>query len=333
MHGTAGRGRRGKNAAGFSDRRAILVVAIFAIGIFYYLGAGNGPSNGGFFARLRSGFSAAVTTAMTPGQMAAAPEFAFHRLEIDTSQRDAQACLVFTRNLDVSGRTHYEDYLVVDPKTRIVARALDQRLCIGGLSFNQTYSVTLRRGLPAASGEKLAVAETVPVELRDKPALVRFAGGIILPRDNADGVPVTTINIANLKIEMVRVGDRLLSQIESGVVDQTTMYDWDATQLKNNQGTLAWSGTMDVANVKNDSIVTLIPIRDMLKGKEPGAYVLLARDAAKQAAAQSEEGGEDSGKLAAQWVIASDIALTTFQGANGLAVFARSYASAKPLSA
>ncbi len=311
---------------------AILVVAIFAIGIFYYLGAGNGPSNGGFFARLRSGFSAAVTTAMTPGQMAAAPEFAFHRLEIDTSQREAQACLVFTRDLDVSGRTHYEDYLAVDPKTRIVARALDQRLCIGGLSFNQTYNVTLRRGLPAASGEKLAVAETVPVELRDKPALVRFAGGIILPRDNADGVPVTTINIAKLKIEMVRVGDRLLSQIESGVVDQTTMYDWDATQLKNNQGTLAWSGTMDVANVKNNSIVTLIPIRDMLKGKEPGAYVLLARDAAKQAATQSEESGEDSGKLAAQWVIASDIALTTFQGANGLAVFARSYASAKPLS-
>ena len=62
---------------------AILVVAIFAIGIFYYLGAGNGPSNGGFFARLRSGFSTAVTNVMTPGQMAAAPEFAFHRLEID----------------------------------------------------------------------------------------------------------------------------------------------------------------------------------------------------------------------------------------------------------
>jgi hypothetical protein len=64
---------------------AILVVAIFAIGIFYYLGAGNGPSNGGFFARLRSGFSTAVTNVMTRGQMAAAPEFAFHRLEIDTA--------------------------------------------------------------------------------------------------------------------------------------------------------------------------------------------------------------------------------------------------------
>src|ERR1700675_4029161 len=133
---------RGARAEGERMRRvfliggAILVVAIFAIGIFYYLGAGKGPAGGGFFARLRSGFSPAVTTPKTPPQMGAPPEFAFHRLEIDTSQRDAQACLVFTRNLDASGRTHYEDYLAVEPKTRIVARALDQRLCIGGLAFH-----------------------------------------------------------------------------------------------------------------------------------------------------------------------------------------------------
>ena len=35
--------------------------------------------------------------------------------------------------------------------------------------------------------------------------------------------------------------------------------------------------------------------------------------------------------LAAQWVIDPDIGLTTFQGANGLTVFARSYATAKPI--
>ncbi len=69
---------------------------------------------------------------------------------------------------------------------------------------------------------------------------------------------------------------------------------------------------MDVANVKNDSVVTLIPIRDILKDKKPGAYVLVARDAAK--AAEAADAGDDQGELAAQWVIDSDIALTTFQG-------------------
>ncbi len=91
---------------------------------------------------------------------------------------------------------------------------------------------------------------------------------------------------------------------------------------------------MDVDNVKNDSVVTLIPIHDMLKGKQPGAYVLIAIDAAKGQDSQSADddysGGADG---AAQWVVDCDIALTTFQGGqSGLTVFARSYASAKPLS-
>jgi uncharacterized protein YfaS (alpha-2-macroglobulin family) len=309
----------------------VAAILIVVAAILYYFGGGNqvGQEGQGFFARLKSGFGV-ISHVMTPREMAQAPEFAFHRLDIDTTGREAQACLVFTGNVDTSGRTHYEDYLSVDPQTRIVVRPLDQRLCIGGLSFNQTYNVTLKKGLPGSSGEKLAEAETVPVELSDKPALVRFSGGIILPRDNADGVPVTTVNIARLKLEIVRVGDRLLSQIESGVVDQTTMESWDATQLKNNQGVLVWSGAMDVAGTKNDSVVTLIPIRDILKGKPPGAYVLIASDAAKKPSADSTD--EDSGEKASQWVIDSDIGLTTFQGRSGLAVFARSYATAKPLS-
>jgi uncharacterized protein YfaS (alpha-2-macroglobulin family) len=307
---------------------AIAVALVVVVGGLYYLGGQNGGSEQGMFARLAGGF-ASVTQAVRPAEPIQGPEFAFTRLDIDTTKPQAEACLAFTRALDVSGKTHYEDYIAIDPQTRIVVRPVEQRLCISGLSFNQTYTVTLKPGLPAASGVKLAEAETVPVELRDKPALVRFGGGIILPRDNADGVPVTTVNIDKLKLKVIRVGDRLLSQIESGVVDETTLYSYDQTQLESNQGAVAWSGTMDVANVKNDSVVTLIPIRTILKDKKPGAYVLIARDAAK---GESDAGGDDSAERAAQWVIDSDIALTTFQGASGLAVFARSYASAKPVA-
>lgn len=306
---------------------AAAVIVLVGMGLYLIGGGGEQGSSGGnsFFARLSRGFSS-VTHVMSPKEMAQAPEFAFRRLEIDTTKPQAEACLVFTRNLDVSGKTHYEDYLSIDPQTRVVTRAVDQRLCIAGFQFNATYNVTLKKGLPAASGEKLAEDETVPVELRDKPALVRFNGGIILPRENADGVPITTVNIDKLKLKIIRVGDRLLSQIESGVVDQTTVYSWDESQLESNQGSLVWSGTMAVSNVKNESVVTLIPIHDILKGKPPGAYVLIADDAAK---VKSDD--DDSGEMAAQWVIDSDIAITTFQGANGLTVFTRSYASADPV--
>jgi uncharacterized protein YfaS (alpha-2-macroglobulin family) len=303
---------------------------VLILGTLYYLGGKN--AHGGFFERLEKGVSS-VTHAMLPAEMAEAPEFAFHRLEIDTTKAQPEACLVFTRNLDVSGKTHYEDYLAVDPATRIVVHPIDARLCIAGFTFNQTYNVTLKPGLPDARGEKIADSETVPVELRDAPSLVRFSGGIVLPRDNADGVPVTTVNIDRLKLKLIRVGDRLLSQIESGTVDETTLYSYDESQLESSQGAVVWTGTMDVANVKNASVVTQIPIRDMLKDEKPGAYVLIAMDAAKVKTTDSgEEDDSDSSEAATQWVIDSDIALTTFQGTGGLTVFVRSYASAKPTS-
>jgi len=305
---------------------AVAVIAIVVATLYILGGRTTQPGNNDFLARLQNGLSS-VTGTLVPAQIAEAPDFVFRRLEIDTTKPQAEACLVFTRNLDASGRTHYEDYFSIDPQTRVASHVVDNRLCLSGLDFNKTYNVALKEGLPAATGEKLTSEETVPVELRDKPSLVRFAGGIILPRDNADGVPVTTVNIAKLRLKVIRVGDRLLSQIENGTVDQTTLYSWKDSDLETSQGTLVWSGTMDVANVKNDSVVTLVPIRGILNGKPPGAYVLIAMDAAKKV----DEDYYDQGAIAAQWVVASDIALTTFQGANGLTVFARSYASARPL--
>jgi len=312
----------------------VVIAVILLVGAGLYLLGGGGekgaPSGNGFFERLSRGVSA-ITHVATPSEMAEQPEFAFRHLVTDTTKAQAEACLSFTRALDASGHTHYEDYLTIDPETKVVVRVVNDSICIAGFGFNSTYNVTLKKGLPDAAGDKLTEEETVPVSLSDKPALVRFAGGIVLPRDNADGVPVTTVNIDKLRLKIIRVGDRLLSQIESGVVDQTTLYSWDESQLENNQGSVVWTGTMDVANVKNDTVVTLIPIRNILNAKKPGAYVLVAEDAAK-AQSESDEDEYESGGMAAQWVIDSDIAITTFQGASGMSAFTRSYASAQSMA-
>ncbi len=305
------------------------VAVVLAVVVTLYVLGGRGTGGSGFFDRLAGGLST-VTSAVAPPAAEAGGEFVFRRVDIDTSKDRPEACIVFTRALDPSGHTRYEDYFSIDPATRVAVRVVDQRLCLSGLDFNKIYNVTLKAGLPSASGDKLVESETVPVELRDKPSIVRFNGGIILPRDNAQGVPVTTVNVAKIKLKLIRVGDRLLSQIESGTVDETTLYSWSANEIQNNQGSLVWQGTMDVANVKNDSVVTLIPIHKVLKKRKPGAYVLIASDASKKGGDGSDE-GFSSGEMAVQWVVDSDIALTTFTGAGGLTVFARSYASAKPL--
>jgi uncharacterized protein YfaS (alpha-2-macroglobulin family) len=299
-------------------------VALLAIGYFVFGGGDEpGPTAG---TPASTGANVPDAAAITAEDLAQ-PAFAFRRLEIDTSKPQAEACLVFTRTLDASGTTRYEDYLTVTPEIPLAVRPTENRLCVAGFAFNESYDLELRPGLPSGTGETLAFAETVGVELRDRMPLVVFEGGILLPRENAAGVPVTTINVATLDIKLMRVGDRLLTQLETGIINQQSLYWYERERLENEQAATVWTGQMDVAVIPNQSVTTLIPIREMMNGQPPGAYVLLATDAAKPV-----EEFDYSREIASQWVIDSDIGLTTFDGTNGLSVFARNFSEADPVS-
>ena len=257
----------------------------------------------------------------------AAVDFAFRRLEIDTSTNSPEACLVFTREFKTDGTVRYEDYLQFDPAAQIAVRPTKDRLCVAGLEFNNTYTLTMRKGLPAASGETLADDEIIPVELRDRPATVAFGSGFILPRNSADGVPVTTVNVDAVQVKVVRVGDRLLSQLQDYVIDQREVYEYDAESYANQQGSVVWTGEMSVANLKNQAVTTTFAIGDALPAMKPGVYLVLAKDKAR-------EGGTDDywTPQAGQWIINTDIALTSFKAYDGLTVFARSFSGATAAS-
>ena len=252
-------------------------------------------------------------------------DFAFRRLEIDTSKDQPEACLVFTREMKADGSVRYEDYLAFDPAAQIAVRATSDRLCIAGLSYAETYTVTLRAGLPSAKDdEKLAEDEQVRVELRDQPATVAFGSGFILPRESAEGVPITTVNVDAVSIRVVRVGDRLLSQLQDYVLDQREVYDYYADRYVSEQGALVWEGEMAVANVKNQAVTTTFAISDVVPQMKPGAYMILAKDKAREGKPY------DWDPEAGQWIINTDIALTSFKAYDGLTVFARSFQTAGP---
>ena len=279
-------------------------------------------------------------TGTTQGPITATPEelapyFAFRRLEVQTSGDEPEACLVFTRKLDNTGATKYEDYLKFDPEAKFALRVTEDRLCIQGLAFGQAYQLELKAGLPALlvagkETEKLTKNETLPVELRDKPALVRFGTGLVLPRENTDGVPITTVNVANLDVKVIRIGDRLLSQLQTGVVDQREFYDYERNNIENEQGQVVWTGQLKVPNNRrNDEAITLFPLRKALAKKENGVYMVVAQDAADKSS--TEENAEWKPK-SAQFVIDTDLALTTFKGKDGLNVFVRSLRTASAVS-
>ena len=271
----------------------------------------------------------AAATVPAPAPPAAPPELAFERLDIDTSKPIAEACLIFSHKLDAAAQ--YGEYLVLTPAVKPALRVDGKSLCLAGLAFGATYSAELRAGLPAADGLKLPASQKVDVALRNRPPLVAFRDGMILPRDNAAGVPITSINVAKLTIKLMRVPDRLLSLIGADTFAQHQVYGWTVQGWENQKAATIWQGQMDVTAKANETVTTLFPLADVLKDKKPGAYILVADDAAQKESA-SGDGDSYSRTRAVQWVIDSDIALTSFEGADGLNVFARSLAHATPIA-
>ncbi len=252
--------------------------------------------------------------------------FAFTRLRVKTDADVPEACLAFNRDLSTDETVKFQDYLRLSPDVTPVLRAEGRLLCIAGLAFGETYQVTMREGLPAADGSALSYEETITVELQDRPAAIAFGSGIILPREGGDGVPVTTVNVETLRFQVVRVGDRILSQIRSGLLDEANLRRWQADQVIEENGSLVWTGTMAVDAQRNASKRTLFPLRDVLPANSTGAYLIYATDDAFEAE------GRGRGPSAAQWVLQSDLGLTSFSGPDDLRVFVRSIATAAPLA-
>jgi len=284
---------------------------------------------------------AALPTA-TPGPAAPAEAFAYRRLGIDNSGPDAGSCLFFNKPLAKDGSVNYADYVHIAPEVKSALRVVDDKLCFGGLAYGQDYSVTLLAGFPSADGSKLADERKVELALGPRPAAITLPGkGFILPRGTAAGLPITTVNIARLALAVYRVNERGLDKFIDrydasfpGGEPTTELYalrQW----LNGDNGKRIWRGTMDVRNVQNQPVTTAFPIRDTVQDWKPGAYFVVAWNAADGSLRDNDGSyGDDdeSGKtVAGMWVMDTDIALTALTGRDGLTILARSIASARPL--
>lgn len=270
---------------------------------------------------------------------------AFQRLVVNTGGERAEACLRFSEDLDPRAEAHYGDYLRVEPAATPALRVDGRNLCLAGLGFGARYAVTLRKGLPAASGARTGADETVTVTLADRPPLVAVSGaGFILPRDTAHGLTIQTVNVGRVRVHVFRMGQALL-QRRAGSNEGYPRLDlsleridrYALRSLLESSATPVWSGTMDAAPDRNRTVETAFPLAGIVRANAPGAYLVVAENAAAALPESffSGERGDDadaSASLAAHWVVATDIALTTVTGRDGLHVFARSLATAKPMA-
>jgi hypothetical protein len=261
---------------------------------------------------------------------------AFVRLRAELNRPEPRACLEFSQNLSTDPSVNFADYLVLEPAAQFQVDVSGNLLCLGGLPLEPERQVTIREGLPSQTGDRTEYDETFTLTFGDRPAYVGFAGGgIILPRSEADGIAIETVNVSRLEIEVLRVPDRILSQyqIDPGETNEEGGWGyWSFNGAGENVGVSVYKGEIDVdTRVRNSAVTTVFALGAALRELRPGAYVVKVRDASP-GAGQRGESENESRASSFRWILYTDMALQSFSGATGLDVVVRSLRTARPMS-
>ncbi|MBW8880798.1 MAG: alpha-2-macroglobulin family protein, partial [Asticcacaulis sp.] len=207
----------------------------------------------------------------------------------------------------------------------------DDTLCVGGFGFNDRR-VTLLKGLPGKGMDTLKENRDLDFTFGEKPSYVGFAGnGVILPREESDGVAVETVNVSSLAFEVWHVSDRNLVRKSVAAPDPVAEgdydYDW-GDDSADDIGVKIWTGKVAVKSGNGERVTTVFPLGAVLKSLKPGAYVIKVKDAS----GGRDKNQDDQPASARRWVIYTDMAMTTYKGQDGMDVVVRSLKSAKPIA-
>ena len=241
---------------------------------------------------------------------------------VDSDAASPRICATFSEPL-VDAGVDYAPF-VASETSGLAVSAKDHQLCVEGLTHGARYALTLRAGLPAASGETLVKPVQLNLYVRDRAPSVHFPGRAYVLAPTADaGLPVVAVNAGTLDLALSRLPDRNLVRAYEEDWFGRTLYSWDEDWFADTLAEPVWKGTADVATELNRDVTTRLPIGEAIDDMAPGVYVLQATIPGADT---------DTSPPATQWFVISDVGLTTMMGTDGLHVFARALTTAEPLA-
>jgi uncharacterized protein YfaS (alpha-2-macroglobulin family) len=242
----------------------------------------------------------------------------------ETANGRLNACLEFNRPVAQEQEVELRPYIDITPNAPIALSVRGKSLCVGGLSFDTEYNLTLKEGLLSNTADiALGADQDVTVSFGDKPAYVGFTDdGIILPKTETGGLSIETVNVNALDITVERVNHRILSQTEPNAGSQSLegeySYGYEAWEEK----VEIWSGKLDVANESNIAVKTIFPLQEITQDLDYGAYIVTAKRA-------TEKENDNRVAQAWRWIVSTDMALTSYTGADEMHVNVRSLKTAE----
>jgi len=244
---------------------------------------------------------------------------------VDADTASPRACFQFSE--DLPPRTDFSPFVALAGTDKPALSAAEKQLCVEGLQHGQSYSVTLRAGLPSTVHENLSKSADFSIYVRDRKPAVHFSStAYVLPRSGQRGIPVISTNTRAVAVEIYRLGDRSLMDTlgneNYGRGDfQRGLSRYDVEQLRNSRGVAVWKGELAIeAAPINADVTTAFPVDQAVGELKPGVYVMVAQP-------QELKSVDSFDSQATQWFIVSDLGLTAFSGNDGIHVFVNSLAS------
>ena len=239
---------------------------------------------------------------------------------VESDSAAPRICVTFSEELRKLG-VNYDDYVKL-PDPRLVADADGHQLCIDGVVHGTRYQLTLRRGLPAATGEVLNKDVTLTHYVRDRSPAVRFSGrSYVLPKGDQVALPVETVNATQLDLRLRRVSDRNLLRTLQEDFFARPLSQWQEEQFTADIAEEIWTGTADVGQDLNQAVTTRLPLGEALVGQPVGIYAL---------SAQLPGADPYDTPAATQWFVLTDLGLSSMMGRDGLHVQVQSLSDARP---
>jgi uncharacterized protein YfaS (alpha-2-macroglobulin family) len=240
---------------------------------------------------------------------------------VDSDSASPRACFQFSEEL-LSKRTDFAPFVSVAGMDKPALSADEKQLCVEGLKHGERYNVTVRSGLPSSVKEALRKSAEFTIYVRDRKPSVRFAGrAYVLPRSGQRGIPLVSVNTRAATIEILRIGDRNLTDTVLGSDFQRNLDRYDVERLRDRNAIKVWNGELALEQVLNADVTTAFPVDQAVGDIAPGVYVMVAEPAGPKS--------DDSDSLVTQWFIVSDLGLTAYSGSDGIHAFVHGLASAQ----
>jgi uncharacterized protein YfaS (alpha-2-macroglobulin family) len=187
------------------------------------------------------------------------------------------------------------------------------------LQADQNYTVTFKPGLAAADGRELGALPAREVYSGNLPPAVGFASqGSVLPARETDGLPIVSVNVAEVDVEFMKVRDASLAQFFQSYLAQSQRSYWEMDEL----GKIAdsvYANRFALQQQPNQRSVSFLPVQTIAELREPGLYFAVMK-----------RPGVFDGRLETSHFYVSDLGLHARVHSGKLWVHAASLANGTP---